>query len=119
MCVLDLHGLSSVCDSTVGCLVGVLEKLPGEFSQPMGMVLHTLFNSEGNSFDKGIMLHAQSDDAAFVLRARLGGLLCGDKALTKLQPQGRPRLLKTRNAFMRVKLKEDRRIAVHLCMLVF
>lgn len=59
-----------------------LDKLPGGCSQPMGMVLRSLFNPDGNSFDKDIMLPAQSDDADFVLRARLGGLLCDDKAHT-------------------------------------
>ena len=61
----------------------ILEKMPGGFSQFMGMVLHSFFKAHGDSFDKGIMLHAQSDDAAFVIRARLGGLLCDDKAHTQ------------------------------------
>ena len=59
----------------------ILEKLPGGFSQFMGMVLHSFFKAHGDSFDKGIML--PSDDAAFVIRARLGGLLCDDKAHTQ------------------------------------
>ena len=58
-----------------------LEKLPGGFSQSMGMVLHSFFKADGDSFDKGIML--PSDSAAFVIRARLGGLLCDDKAHTQ------------------------------------
>ena len=61
----------------------ILEKLSGGVSQFMGMVLRSFFKADGDSFDKGIMLHAQSDDAAFVIRARLGGLLCDDKAHTQ------------------------------------
>jgi len=81
--VLDLHRLPSVCSSAVGCLVCVRYRAEHDFSQFMGMVLHSFFKAHGNSFDKGIMLHAPSDDAAFVIRARLGGLLCDDKAHTQ------------------------------------
>ena len=61
----------------------ILEKLPCGFSLFMGMVLHCFFTADGNSLDKGILLHAQSGDAAFVIRACLGGLLCDDKAHTQ------------------------------------
>ena len=55
----------------------ILEKLPGGFSLFMGMVLHCFFTADGNSLDKGILLHAQSGDAAFVIRAPCAiGLNC-------------------------------------------
>ena len=90
MRVLDLHRLPSVCSSAVGCLVCVryrAEHDPGENAWRVFAVhgdgASQFFKAHGDSFDKGIMLHAPSDDAAFVIRARLGGLLCDDKAHTQ------------------------------------
>ena len=55
----------------------MLEKLLGGFSLFMGMVLQCFFTADGNSIDKGILLHAQSGDAAFVIRAPCAiGLNC-------------------------------------------
>ena len=55
----------------------ILEKLLGGFSLFMGMVLQCFFTADGNSIDKGILLHAQSGDAAFVIRAPCAiGLNC-------------------------------------------
>ena len=45
----------------------IREQLPGVFLQFMGMVLHNFFKADGDSFGKGIMLHAQSDGATFVI----------------------------------------------------